>query len=184
MKSPEYVSTVTGAYREALDRAWEDTASYRATEHEKRELAEAFSRGFTTAFLTGERGNAMMGYKRPNNRGVAVGRVAGFGNGLVRVNATEELHVGDLLEVWTTKGRVTYTVDVVRFPRARQGQASGRSADAVSPLVTASSACAPRKPCGRCAMRAQRQGLADPRFALDVHGWSWASRFAISVSRR
>lgn len=111
MKSPEYVSTVTGAYREALDRAWEDTASYRATEHEKRELAEAFSRGFTTAFLTGERGNAMMGYKRPNNRGVAVGRVAGFGNGLVRVNATEELHVGDLLEVWTTKGRVTYTVD-------------------------------------------------------------------------
>ena len=28
MKSPEYVSTVTAIYREAIDREWEDVASY------------------------------------------------------------------------------------------------------------------------------------------------------------
>lgn len=110
MKSPEYVSTVTSVYREAIDRAWLEEDLYAATREEKDELAEAFSRGFTQGYLAGERGNDMMGYKRPNNRGVAVGRVAGFSAGKVKVSTTTEITTGDLLEFWTSKGRVTYTV--------------------------------------------------------------------------
>lgn len=110
MKSPEYVSTVTATYRDALDRAWVDEADYSVDDHEVDSLAEAFNRGFSSAYLAGERGNEMMGYKRPNNRGVAVGRVAGFRNGMVRVNETAALEVGDLLEFWTSKGRVTHEV--------------------------------------------------------------------------
>ena len=110
MKSAEYVSTVTGVYREALDRAWEDHVSYRAEEAEKEQLAEAFSRGFTPAYLVGETGNDMMGYKRPNNRGRAIGRVTGFSKGRVLVSESAALEKGDLLEIWTKSGRVTYTV--------------------------------------------------------------------------
>lgn len=110
MKSAEYVSTVTATYRAALDRACADAASFAASEEEEAELAEAFSRGFTTGFLTGDTGYEMMGFKRPNNRGVAVGRVAGFAKGRVQVSGEVPLAVGDLLEVWTSKGRVTYTV--------------------------------------------------------------------------
>lgn len=110
MKSAEYVSTVTGIYREALDRAWCDRESYQAEQAEKEQLSEAFSRGFSAAFLVGETGNGMMGYKRPNNRGRAVGRVDGFSKGRVLVNESAALEKGDLLEVWTKAGRVTYTV--------------------------------------------------------------------------
>ncbi len=110
MKSPEYVSTVTAVYREAIDRAWMEEDVFAATQEEKAQLAEAFSRGFTQGYLAGERGNEMMGYKRPNNRGVAVGRVAGFSAGKVKVNASAEIAEGDLLEFWTSKGRVTHSV--------------------------------------------------------------------------
>lgn len=110
MKSAEYVSTVTGVYRQALDRAWRDRESYQAEQAEKEQLSEAFSRGFSAAFLVGETGNDMMGYKRPNNRGRAVGRVDGFSKGRVLVNESTALEKGDLLEVWTKTGRVTYTV--------------------------------------------------------------------------
>ena len=44
-------------------------------------LGESFSRGFTEAYLVGERGNDMMSYQRPNNRGVPVGRVAATASG-------------------------------------------------------------------------------------------------------
>lgn len=111
MKSPEYVSTVTATYRDAIDRAWEDVASYEADPDAKDTLAEAFNRGFTQGYLAGERGNDMMGYKRPNNRGVPVGRVTGYSAGKVKLAANADIAVGDLLEFWTSKGRVTYTVE-------------------------------------------------------------------------
>ncbi|MEI3377411.1 MAG: U32 family peptidase [Coriobacteriales bacterium] len=111
MKSPEYVSTVTSVYREAIDRAWEDVTSYEAAPDAEGALAEAFNRGFTQGYLAGERGNDMMGYKRPNNRGVAVGRVTGYSAGKVKLAANTDIAAGDLLEFWTSKGRVTYTVE-------------------------------------------------------------------------
>ena len=111
MKSPEYVSTVTATYREAIDCAWEDVASYEVEPGAKDTLAEAFNRGFTQGYLAGERGNDMMGYRRPNNRGVAVGRVTGYSAGKVKLAASTDIAVGDLLEFWTSKGRVTYTVE-------------------------------------------------------------------------
>ena len=123
MKSPEYVRAVTGAYRAALDRvlAWrlsaEDGEPPRSTEEERAALAEAFSRGFTTAYLTGERGNCIMSYGRPNNRGVFVGRVAGVRGGEALVAAERELARGDVLEFWTNKGRFAYQLGDVELDR-------------------------------------------------------------------
>ena len=116
MKSPEYVAAVVGVYRAVLDRVLTarakggDGRDVRATAAEKNALAEAFSRGFTTAYLTHDRGNDIMSYQRPNNRGVAVGRVAKVTEEALWLAPTKRLAAGDVLEVWTGKGRATVTV--------------------------------------------------------------------------
>jgi len=114
MKSAEYVYEVTSVYREALDAlATANGSEWRTAETRERwrmRLAEAFSRGFTTAYLTGERGNAMMSYGRPNNRGVFVGRVARIEDGLAEISPEVELHENDVIEFWTNRGHFTATV--------------------------------------------------------------------------
>lgn len=118
MKSPEYVFAVTQTYRAVLDRVLAERAAesgkdVRATDDEHRTLAEAFSRGFTTAYLENERGNDIMSYGRPNNRGAFVGRVASVKNGTAAVAAERPLVAGDVLEFWTNKGHFAYALDQV-----------------------------------------------------------------------
>lgn len=130
MKSPEYVSCVTRVYRAVLDRFyawaqeqidagvdeqeldWQDAP--RATEDELQELSDAFSRGFTTAYLEGQRGNEMMGYARPNNRGSFAGRVASVKGSKVAIDPTLRLIEGDVIEFWTSKGHVVHKLDSLK----------------------------------------------------------------------
>ena len=110
MKSPEYVSAVVGVYRTVLDRVQEGSGREDATHEERRILSEAFSRGFTEAYLVGETGNDMMSYKRPNNRGVLVGRVDNARDGVVSVQVERSVQAGDVLEFWTARGHFAYTL--------------------------------------------------------------------------
>ncbi len=134
MKSPEYVASVTALYRAALDRALAacdagepDAFSVSAAEHDA--LAATFSRGFTTAYLEGKRGNDIMSYQRPNNRGQFIGRVSSIEKGRALIETQHELEVGDVIEFWTKKGHVALTVseDVQRRGRAVQVTLDGRT---------------------------------------------------------
>lgn len=107
MKSAEYVAVVTGVYRSALDRAASAPDAYEVRDGEMNVLAEAFSRGFSSAYLTGERGNAMMGYRRPNNRGVGIGRISAITGDIAEMTLEAALSGDDLLEIWTNQGRIT-----------------------------------------------------------------------------
>lgn len=131
MKSPEYVQAVVGVYRVVIDRVEaaidrdgidsvvaSDAPELRASEEEMNVLSEAFSRGFTTAYLKGKRGNEIMSYGRPNNRGVFVGRVAKVREGLVFIDPETELHVGDLIEFWTNRGHFVHTIGEFKTDRA------------------------------------------------------------------
>ncbi len=139
MKSPDYVKNVVGVYRAVLDRALayvdemhraefdcgsvelpvSDTfLSPRATEEEKQVLSEAFSRGFTSAYLTKTRDNSIMSYKRPNNRGVFIGRVASVSGKNVSIACEQELSVGDALEFWTNRGHFVAEVDQLSYDKA------------------------------------------------------------------
>lgn len=131
MKSPEYVQAVVGVYRAVIDRVEaaidrdgidsvvaSDAPELRASEEEMSVLSEAFSRGFTTAYLKGKRGNEIMSYGRPNNRGVFVGRVAKVREGLVFIDPETELHVGDLIEFWTNRGHFVHTIGEFKTDRA------------------------------------------------------------------
>ncbi len=126
MKSPEYVQAVVSVYRAVIDRVEADRANggtgegIHATEAEFKQLSEAFSRGFTTAYLTGQRDNEIMSYGRPNNRGVLVGRVSQARDGKVCISPEAELHEGDLIEFWTNRGHFVHTVENLRVNK--QGQ--------------------------------------------------------------
>lgn len=110
MKSPEYVHAVVGVYRAVLDRVEAGADPARATKEEERILSEAFSRGFTQAYLVGDTGNDIMSYQRPNNRGVPVGRVAAVRGNRVSFKAKPAVYPGDVLEFWTGRGRFAHTV--------------------------------------------------------------------------
>ena len=105
MKSPDYVYAVVSVYREVLD------SGLPATDGQRARLAEAFSRGFTTAYLHGKRGNEIMSYGRPNNRGIFAGRVARVEEDMAFVAPEIDLNDGDLLEFWTNRGHFTAAVD-------------------------------------------------------------------------
>ena len=115
MKSPEYVALVTGVYRAALDRAIAEGEEFRLRDGEGAVLAESFSRGFSEAYLVGERGNDMMSYRRPNNRGVPVGRVASAERGTVTVALDAALEAADTIEFWTSAGRFAQVVGKLTY---------------------------------------------------------------------
>lgn len=110
MKSAEYVALVTGIYRKALDRAIAAPDSYEVRDGEVAVLAEAFNRGFSEAYLAQARGNDMMSYTRPNNRGVFVGRIRSTSEGAASLALETALSADDLIEVWTGSGRFAQTV--------------------------------------------------------------------------
>lgn len=123
MKAPDYVWSVTRAYRAALDdlaAGRKPSAADDARRHET--LRRAFNRDFTNSYLDHRSENDMMSYERSNNRGELVGVVVAsrdLGSGKVRrgganggrdrlrtktfaeVDVRLERHVGegDLLEV-------------------------------------------------------------------------------------
>ncbi len=116
MKSADYVYSVVSVYRAVLDRFYAG-GDATPTDAEKSQLAEAFSRGFTTAYLTNQRGNEIMSYGRPNNRGVFVGRVAGIEGDMVEVQPERPLNPGDVLEFWTNRGHFAETLEDAVFSK-------------------------------------------------------------------
>jgi len=60
---------------------------------------EAFSRGFSEAYLVGERGNEMMSYRRPEQPRLLVGRVRRPREGRATVTLESELDEADTIRV-------------------------------------------------------------------------------------
>ncbi|HJB54624.1 MAG TPA: DUF3656 domain-containing protein [Candidatus Olsenella avistercoris] len=77
MKAPDYVLSVVGAYRDALDELSAGEKDARAGVALHRRLKRAFNRDFTDSYLWGRSDNDMMSYERSNNRGEVVGEVTG-----------------------------------------------------------------------------------------------------------
>lgn len=115
MKRPEYVATVIRIYRNALDRYYKNPDNYRVLEEEERELAQIFNRDFTAGHILSISGIDLMSYKKPNNRGLYLGRIKeNLHRDLAPILLETDLAVGDGLEFWVTKGgRKGSTVDKI-----------------------------------------------------------------------
>ena len=111
MKRPEYVAVVVDAYRRAIDSY--KAGNYNVPQQDLDNIEQIFNRDFTTAYMTHRPGREMMSDRRPNNRGVLVGRVAKLdkARNKATIKLDKELHLGDGLEFWVSVGgRVGTTV--------------------------------------------------------------------------
>ena len=118
MKRPEYVAVVVDAYRRAIDSYL--AGDYNVPEEDLANIEQIFNRDFTTAYLD----------RRPNNRGVLIGRVAKLDKNRNKavIKLDKELHLGDGLEFWVSVGgRVGTTVtDMLCGGNSVQSAAPGR----------------------------------------------------------
>jgi Collagenase and related proteases len=132
MKRPEYVATVTRIYRKVLDRITElektrDSCSIIITSEEKQDLTQIFNRDFTIGYLTGNQGQELMSYSRPNNRGIRLGRIIKIDNKMLTLKLEASLRIGDGIEIWTRQGREGFTIEVIyndqgEIPEGRKGE--------------------------------------------------------------
>ena len=205
MKSPEYAGTVVSVYREALDAAnGSEEVDERLREEFRTRLGSVFSRGFTTAYLDGKRGNDIMSYQRPNNRGQFVGRIKSVGKGYIDISCEKKLAEGDLLEVWTGRGNFTVKAEelsgtsgkVVRLAvpdgdmasGKRNGASQARSNDRVFRVRSADAVYdddsrEPRIPVSGC-VRLRIGSPLEATFWLEDDGSAVARRLASRLSDR
>ena len=93
-KRPEYVATVTSAYRDFLRDAERGTAARGAVEG-RPELVQIYSRGFTGGMFGGRAGRDYITREQPDNRGVVLGTVAGHARGELLLDVREPVAPGD-----------------------------------------------------------------------------------------
>jgi putative protease len=113
MKRPEYVAVVVDAYRRAIDRLTAEPENYSVQDSDLRDLEQIFNRGFTAAHLFKKNGREMMSDRRPNNRGVMIGRVTRYSSPqrMAYLKLEGPLAPGDIIEAWVkVGGRVTIEV--------------------------------------------------------------------------
>ncbi len=136
MKSPEYVATVTRIYRKYLDRfaslcrkygPEEAKAKYKVDENDMFELRQIFNRGdFTSGYLYGDPGEALLSGHSPKNQGIFLGRVVAVIDSEHKVTDRDEKSA---VRGALRRGKVLVCVAVDRGAALRPGN----EGDAVSP---------------------------------------------------
>lgn len=89
MRSPEYVGAVTSIYRKALDAIRNGT--FHPDPEDIADLAVAFSRRFTTGYVSGAAFSNVMGREYPGNQGYIIGKVISARKGKVQVRLTSSI---------------------------------------------------------------------------------------------
>ena len=93
-KRPEYVATVTAAYRDFLEQAARGAPAHHAVES-RPELVQIYSRGFTGGMFGGRAGREYITREQPDNRGIPLGTVAGWSRGELLLDVHEAVAPGD-----------------------------------------------------------------------------------------
>lgn len=100
MKRPEYVATIVKNYRQALD-----CGISSLTEENREDVLQIFNRGFTKGLPLKDFGRNFISYDRPNNRGMAIGKVEKVDNKSIYIRLSKDLEKGDGIEIETAEGK-------------------------------------------------------------------------------
>ncbi len=119
MKRPEYAAVVVRAYREVLDAALEGK-SFDLKKWNK-DTADIFTRGFTKGYLLGDSTPDRMNQQWPGNSGVEIGTVLKYEKDRKRmlISISDELHVGDEIQIRRGNDSVGARVEFIEKGRAR-----------------------------------------------------------------
>jgi putative protease len=173
-KRPEYVATVTKAYRTFLDRLGEGRWSP-PTEAEMEPLVQIYSRGFTGGMLGGREGKTYVTRTQPDNRGVVAGKVLRMDRGELVLAVWQSIEAGDGLgfehPAGSSHGSTGFVVRHVRELPPERGQtliavpAERRVAAGWTVLITSKGALLER---ARRSYGAAEANASLPKTALDV----------------
>lgn len=94
-KKPEYVATVTHAYRQWLDGIARGDVVHAPTVEEVEPLVQIFSRGNTGGMYGGRQGREYITRTQPDNRGLPLGEILGVDGDALTVRVSRPLSVGD-----------------------------------------------------------------------------------------
>ncbi|MBR2783598.1 MAG: DUF3656 domain-containing protein [Firmicutes bacterium] len=126
MKKPQYVATVSRIYSRLLNELKEGRP-LSTDPDEVRQLMQVFNRDRSSGYWHGNPGAALMSYRRPNNRGLFLGRISEIKNGRISLKLALPLNRGDGVEIWQSGKREGCTVDAIYLAeqtveRAEAGQ--------------------------------------------------------------
>ncbi|MCZ8205527.1 U32 family peptidase [Gemmatimonas sp.] len=94
-KKPEYVATVTKAYRGWLDGIARGESGRAPTPEEVEPLVQIFSRGNTGGMYGGRQGREYITRTQPDNRGLPIGVVTGADGAALLIDVQRPVSVGD-----------------------------------------------------------------------------------------
>ncbi len=173
-KKPEYVATVTRAYRGFLDRLAEG-AWVPPTPQEMQPLVQIFSRGFTGGMLGGRAGRDYITRDQPDNRGAVLGRVLRREGQELVVEVAAPVGPGDGLGFehpgGAQRGNLGFAVTRVRTLREAPGrvtQAIPAAADVPAGWVVVRSSHAALLERARASFAALERAGTAPATPLDV----------------
>ncbi len=104
MKKPQYVASIVGAYRRAIDHYLTEGKSLRSPDLQQ-EMAQMFNRRFTKGYILGSPREEIVNVEKPNNRGILLGTVMDYNprKNRIKLKLLSKLSAGDGIEVWGPK---------------------------------------------------------------------------------
>lgn len=120
MKNAYYVASTVHAYRTIVDDYLQGKFDKKKAEDLTFELANIYNRGgFSDGYFFRHNGADMISKTRPNNQGVAVGRLERIENGTITLKLTEAVFRQDVLELSTKSGEI---VEITSSKEENAGQ--------------------------------------------------------------
>jgi len=110
MKRPQYVATVSRIYAKALAQL-DLGLPFSPDAEDLRQLTQVFNRDHSSGYWLNNPGASLMSFKRPNNRGLFLGRVTAMEGDRICLKLAQPLHRGDGIEVWVSGQREGCTVE-------------------------------------------------------------------------
>ena len=98
MKSPEYVYTVTKAYRDIIDQIYKENR-YKINSKTIDNVLVTYNRGFTKGYLFNELNSLIVNKEHVNHRGISIGKIINLTKDFIEIKLTSSISLHDGLRV-------------------------------------------------------------------------------------
>lgn len=112
MKSPEYVYTVTKAYRDAIDEYYKHH-KYVISNKTNDNILVTFNRSFTKGYLLGDDNFNIVNKEYVNHRGIVIGKVINARNDFIEIKLRNDISLHDGLRVLSNEEYGVYLTNIL-----------------------------------------------------------------------